>query len=186
MKKKNNLRWVLSVTLSSVAVSSAFTFASSEALGGAGYVTAFLFLFVFIMLGVVFDMVGVAVTAALPGPLHSMASRRERGSAEAIALVKNAEKVSSVCNDVIGDISGIISGTTSAIIVTRLSEDFSLGVVVTQIVISAAVTGLMIGGKALAKTAAINNSTVIVLRVGRLIRLIYAPFRLGAAAKRKK
>jgi CBS domain containing-hemolysin-like protein len=188
MKKKNNFRWVISVTLYSVAASSVFTLVSAETLGGAGYITAFAFLFVFIMLGVVFDMIGVAVTAASPGPLHSMAARRERGSAEAIALVKNAEKVSSVCNDVVGDISGIISGTTSAIIVTRLVERFSFGAVLTQIVISAAVTGLTIGGKALGKTSAINNSTAIVVRAGKLIHLFSAPFRvrIRTASKRKK
>ncbi|MDR1589400.1 MAG: hypothetical protein LBS51_04330 [Oscillospiraceae bacterium] len=185
MKKKNNFRWVISVTLSSVAVSSVFTLVSSETLSGAGYITAFLFLLVFIMLGVVFDMIGVAVTAVSPGPLHSMAARRERGSAEAIALARNAEKVSSVCNDVVGDISGIISGTMVAVIATRLVERFSFATVLTQLVISAAVTGLTIGGKALGKTTAINNSTAIIIRAGKLIHLFSAPFR-ARTPKRKK
>lgn len=169
-----------------MAASVGFTSLSSGPLGRASYVVAFLFLFVFIMLGVVFDMIGVAVTAASPGPLHSMAARRERGSAEAIALVKNAEKVSSVCNDVVGDISGIISGATSAIIATRLMAGFSAETILIQLAISAAVTGLTIGGKALGKTTAINNSTAIVVRVGRIISFFSAPLRRRPGPKRRK
>jgi CBS domain containing-hemolysin-like protein len=185
MKKNVNYRWALSVTLAGAAVSGVFTLISSKALGKAGYTAAFLFLLVFIALGVVFDMIGVAVTAASPGPLHSMAARRERGSAEAIALVKNAEKVSSVCNDVVGDIAGIISGATSAIIAARLMVRLSTETILIQLVISAAVTGLTIGGKALGKSAAMNNSTAIVARTGRLISLFSFPAR-GRSGRRRR
>jgi CBS domain containing-hemolysin-like protein len=184
LKRKIDFRWVVSVTLASVTASAGFTFLSSG-LGNAGYAAAFGFLLVFILIGIVFDMVGVAVTAASPGPLHSMAARREKGAAEAIALVKNAGKVSSVCNDVVGDIVGIISGATSAIIVARLAAGMSSGGMLMQLLIPAAVTGVTIGGKALGKTAAINSSTAIVVRTGRIIRL----FRLGrtkSAGARKR
>jgi CBS domain containing-hemolysin-like protein len=163
-----------------------FTFLSSGPLGEASYAVAFLFLFVFILLGVVFDMIGVAVTASPPGPLHSMAARRERGALEAIALVKNAEKVSSVCNDVVGDIAGIVSGATSAIVASRLMASLSTESVLIQLLISAAVTGLTIGGKALGKTAAMDNSTAIVIRTGRVIHLFYRLFGFRNSAKRKK
>ncbi|MDR2357100.1 MAG: hypothetical protein LBD92_03305 [Oscillospiraceae bacterium] len=186
MKKKNNFRWVISVTLTGAAVSAGFTLASSGSPGKAGYAASFLFLLAFILLGILFDMIGVAVTAATPGPLHSMAARRERGAAEAISLVKNAEKVSSVCNDVVGDIAGIISGTMSAVIASRLVARFSAETILLQLCISAAVTGMTIGGKALGKTAAINNSTAIVIRTGRLIHLLSAPFRVRTAARRRK
>ncbi len=169
MKTKTNPRWVLKITLISIVVSMTFALASTKVLGSLGYVMAFVVLAIFILLGIVFDIVGVSVTAASVKPFHSMAAHKERGATEAIRLIRNAEKVSSICNDVVGDISGIISGATSALIVTRLVTDFSLPNLFMQLVISGLVTGATVGGKAAGKALAINNSTSIVLDVGKLI-----------------
>jgi len=152
-------------------ISMTLTFASSKILGSAGYVMAFMVLAIFILLGIVFDIIGVSVTAATTAPFHSMAAHKETGAVEAIRLIRNAEKVSSICNDVVGDISGIISGTTAALIVTKLMTDLSTDNVLIQLAISALVTGATVGGKAFGKTIAINNSTPIVLKVGKLIHL---------------
>ena len=169
MKSKTNPGWVIKITLISIAVSMTFALASSKVLGNLGYVMAFVVLAIFILLGILFDIIGVAVTAASLKPFHSMAAHKERGATEAIRLIRNAEKVASICNDVVGDISGIISGATSALIVTRLVTDFSLSNLVMQLLISGLVTGATVGGKAAGKTLAINNSTNIVLDVGKLI-----------------
>jgi hypothetical protein len=114
MKTKTNKRWFIKIIIISMCISMAFTFASSEILGSAGYVMAFLVLAVFILLGIFFDTIGVAVTAASTAPFHSMAAKKESGATEGLRLIRNAEKVSSICNDVVGDISGIVSGTTSS------------------------------------------------------------------------
>jgi CBS domain containing-hemolysin-like protein len=126
---------------------------------------------IFILLGIIFDTVGVAVTAATVAPFHSMAAHKEKGAQEAIRLIRNAEKVSSVCNDVVGDLAGIISGTTSALIVSRLMADLSTQNVMLQLSVSALVTGMTVGGKAVGKTLAMSNSTKIVLEVGKLVYL---------------
>ena len=81
---------------------------------------------VFIGLGILFDIIGVAVTAADPRPFHSMAAHKEPGAKEALMLLRNAGRVSSVCNDVVGDICGIVSGTTTAVIVVRLQAALGL------------------------------------------------------------
>ncbi|NMA24902.1 MAG: hypothetical protein GX936_04460 [Clostridiales bacterium] len=177
MKTKTNKRWVIKIILISMCISMAFTFASTEILGGAGYVMAFLVLAVFIFLGIVFDTIGVAVTAASTAPFHSMAAKKEKGAAEGLRLIRSAEKISSICNDIIGDISGIVSGTTSSLIVARLMKDFTTESILLQLSVSAVVTGLMIGGKAVGKTLAINNSTRIVLDVGKLIYIKNTLFR---------
>ena len=122
MKIKTNSGWIAKITIASMLISMALTFASAKILGSAGYVMAFLVLAVFILLGVVFDTIGVAVTAASIAPFHSMAAKKESGAAEALRLIRNAEKVSSICADVVGDISGIISGTTSALIVHKADD----------------------------------------------------------------
>ena len=172
MKTKTKLRWLVTVVLTSVSASMAFTIASSQVLGRAGYATAFVALAVFIMIGIVFDTIGVAVTAAKEAPFHSMAAHRERGAAESLRLIKNADKTASICNDVVGDVTGIVSGSTAALIATKLIDKLGAGSILIQLLISGVVAGLIIGGKAAGKTLALNKSTVIVLSVGKLICLL--------------
>jgi len=172
MKTKTNIRWLVKVVLISVVVTMVFTLASSEILGRVGYIVAFAILAVFIIIGILFDIVGIAVTAATEAPFHSMAAHRERGAADSLRLIKNADKVSSFCNDVVGDVAGIISGATAALIAARLMDGFNTDNLLFPLLISGAVTGLTVGGKAAGKAFAFNNSTKIVLRVGKLINLL--------------
>jgi len=173
MKIKTNYKWLIKIVIISVVASMVFTLASTEILGSTGYFVAFAVLAVFIVFGIVFDVVGVAVTAAAEAPFHSMAAHHERGAAESLRLIKNADKVSSFCNDVVGDVTGIISGTTAALIAARLLEGLNTGKFLFNLLIPGVVTGLMVGGKAVGKTIAINNATAIVLRVGKLINTLH-------------
>ena len=177
MKVKTNSRWVAKVVAIGLVTSMIFTLASTHILGSVGYVMAFILLLAFILLGIIFDLVGVAVTAADVAPLHAKAAHREKGAAEAVKLIKNAEKVSSVCNDVVGDISSIVSGSTAALITARLMMDFSTENMLVQMSVSAFATALTIGGKAVGKTVALNSSTAIILRVGKIINFISGLFR---------
>ena len=177
MKKKTNFNWLIKVVLISVAASVAFTLASTQILGRSGYIVAFIALAVFIAAGVLFDVIGVAVTAATEAPFHSMAAHRERGAAQSLRLIRNADKVSSICSDVVGDVTGIVSGTTAALIAARLIEGTGAGNLLLPLLISGAVTGLTVGGKAVGKTMAINNPTRTVLRVGRLISFLHPKSR---------
>ena len=45
---------------------------------------------------------------------------------QAIYIVRNADRVSNFCNDVIGDISGIISGTAVAFVVLKLLQSLQV------------------------------------------------------------
>ena len=154
-----------------VVLSAVLSLASEAMLEGAGLAAALLMLALFIGLGIVFDIIGVAVTAADPRPFHAMASHKEKGARESLMLLRNAGRVSSVCNDVVGDICGIISGSTGAIIVTRLQEAFSFRSVVVSLAITALVSGLTIGGKAVGKMFAIEKSTAVLQLVGRILHL---------------
>jgi len=177
MKVKADWKWVFKILFISIVISMAFSFISKAVLSGAGYVMAFTVLAVFIIIGIVFDVIGVAVTSAKEAPFHSMVSHRQRGASEAIKLLRNAEKVSSICNDVVGDICGIMSGATAAVIVGNIVADLGYGDSWLQIVISGAVAGLTIGGKAIGKTVAINSNTEIVLFAGKLINSFTGIFR---------
>ena len=155
-----------------VTLSAALSFASDQALDGAGLVVAFAVLLAFILLGIVFDVIGVSVTAADEKPFHSMAARKTPGAREALNLIRKADKVSSFCNDVVGDICGIISGSTGAVIVVQMQAAFSfLPMVVTSLAVTALTSGLTIGGKALGKSFAIAKSTAVLQLVGRILHL---------------
>ena len=171
MKNKSNFRWAIRTALFSFVMTVVFSFVSERVLEGANYIAAFLVLAFFIGIGILFDMIGVAVTSASPVPFHAMASHKEKGAAEALWLLDHAEKVASFCNDVIGDISGIVSGATAAVIAANLIEDLSFGNIVIQLIISGVVAAFTIGGKAMGKAGAMKNSTKIVLIAARVMHI---------------
>ncbi len=111
------------------------------------------------------------MTAADPKPFHAMASHKEKGAKQSLMLLRNAGRVSSVCNDVVGDICGIVSGATGAVIVTQLQRALNLRTVLISVAVTALVSGLTIGGKALGKTVAIKKSTQVVYWAGRFLSL---------------
>lgn len=164
-------RWAVTAFLMAVALSAVLSLASESMLDGAGVVVAVLILVAFIGLGIVFDVIGVATTAADPKPFHSMAAHKEKGAKESLYLLRNASKVSSICNDVVGDICGIVSGATGAVIVTQLQQALNTRTVLISVGVTALVSGLTIGGKALSKTFAMKQSKRVVYLVGRFMYL---------------
>lgn len=166
----SELRWVITIFLVTIVISAAISLISDEIMGSSGIVTAFLILLAIVLVGILFDIIGVAVTSADETPFHSMASRKVPGAQESIRLLRNASKVGSICNDVIGDICGVVSGSASATIAALVisKTDFGWPQVVT-LAMSALVAGLTVGGKALGKSFAMNSATVIVHTVGRAI-----------------
>ena len=108
-KKERNrtIRWVVTIFLVTILISGTISFVSTEIMEGSSLPVAFTILFAIVLLGIVFDIIGVAVTSADEKPFHSMASRKVPGSLEAIKLLRSAERVSSICNDVVGDICAV-------------------------------------------------------------------------------
>ena len=166
-------RWILRIFLIALGLSAALSLLSETTIQNAGIVAAVLILLVFILLGILFDMIGVAVTAADERPFHSRAAHRETGASEALSLLHNASHVSSFCNDVVGDICGIVSGTTAAVIVSRLQTAFSAHTVLLSVGTTALLSGLTIGGKALGKSFAIDKSTQVVFMTGKFLHFFH-------------
>lgn len=67
-----------------------------------------------VIIGVFFDMMGLSAAAAVETPFHAMASEKVADAKQAIAIVRNADRFSNFCNDVIGDMTGVISGSATA------------------------------------------------------------------------
>lgn len=181
-QKKNNHRWAVTVFFIAVLLSSTISFLSSTVMEDAELVEAFVVLLFIVFLGILFDIIGVAVMSASEKPFHSMAARKVPGAAEALKLLRNAEKVSNFCNDVIGDICGVVSGSASAVIavkaLTQVKSDM-----LSQLIMSALVAGVTISGKAFGKNIATSQSTNIVHIVSKIIYYIKSPF---CRKKRKK
>lgn len=171
-----NWKWVGTITVLSFGISVSMSYLSNEALSAVNNVVAFFILFIFILIGIAFDIVGVAATSVTEKELHSMAAKKVFGAKQAVWLAQNAEKVASMCNDVVGDISGIISGATGAIIIANITEGLPA---VQTLVISLTVTGCIaaatIGGKATGKAVGISKSVAIIHTVGRILAVLHLP-----------
>ena len=89
-KEHNHYRWALTAFVMAVALSGLLSLSSEAILENAGLLLALLILALFIGLGILFDIIGVAVTAADPRPFHSMAAHKEKGAKEALKLLRNA------------------------------------------------------------------------------------------------
>lgn len=169
-QRQKTTRWVISIFLITIVISGSISFLSDSIMSSSGMITAFLILLLIVAVGIVFDIIGVAVTSADEKPFHSMASRKVPGAQEAIRLLRNAGQVSSICNDVVGDICGVVSGSASAVIAVQILNRFSFDwPQMASLMMSALVAGLTVGGKALGKAIAIQSCTEIVHQVGRLI-----------------
>jgi len=184
-ERRKTIRWVVTIFLVTVLVSSTISLLSDYIMSISGMAVAFSILLLIILIGIIFDVVGVAVTSADEKPFHSMASRKVPGALDSIKLLRNAERVSSICNDVVGDICGVISGSASATIAAqmgvRLGQDKLMMI---GLLMSGLVAGLTVGGKAVGKTFAIGSCTKIVTFVGRFIHFIHHPIK--ALQKKKK
>lgn len=134
------------------------------------WVSVFVLLAV-VFLGIIFDLIGTATTAASEKPFHAMASDRVDGAKKAIELVRKADQVANFCNDVVGDICGTVSGSISAALVIDFAINNKL--VSYQDLMSLLVVGLVsavtVGGKAASKSLAIKKSSVIVLKTAFLM-----------------
>lgn len=165
--------WIIKIILISFIVALLFAIISETIIPKVNLIIGIIILIVFIILGVIFDMVGVAVTAADPVPFHSMASRKVKCAKVAVTLKKNANKVSSFCNDVIGDICGVISGSVGVIIATSLATTLHIDILYVSLFITAIIASITIGLKAICKSYAINKANIILYKFSQFIHIFY-------------
>lgn len=159
--------WTLKVFILTFIMATLFSFITNY-LGKFNNVILILCILIVILIGIIFDIIGTSVLSCDIDILHSKASQKLKGAKQAIKLVKNASQVSSFCNDVIGDICGIISGSLIAILVINL---FTTNVSLFNVLGASLLSSLTVGGKALGKKIAIKNSNDIVYVVGKLLAI---------------
>ncbi len=170
-QKDSPLRWTVTIIIISFFLSVLFNAISEVSLKNVSIVPAFFILGAFIFIGIAFDVFGMAAATASEKPFHAMSSRKISAAKRAIMLVRNSEKVSNFCNDVVGDICGIMSGSTAAVIAGTLPiSSPSLRFIIT-LVIMGFVASITIGGKALGKGFAIKYNSEIVLFMAQIISI---------------
>lgn len=165
-KKKGRIKWVATAFLLSFVISAVFSVAMGEVTANANIVIAILLLLFFIALGILFDIIGLAVATADPSAFHSMAARKLRAGKTGVWMIANSDRVSSVCNDIVGDICGVVTGAAGAAIVTKLFADgaFWLSLAMTSLI-----SAMTVGGKAACKHFAMEHSDSIVMFAAKLL-----------------
>ena len=163
-KKKSRVKWVVIAFSLSFVISAVFSVAMGEVTANANILVAVLLLLFFIALGILFDVIGLAVATADASPFHSMAARRLRAGKKGVWLVANSDKVSSVCNDIVGDICGVVTGAAGAAIVAKLFTD---GAMWYSLAVTSLISALTVGGKAACKSFAMKHSDSIVMFVAK-------------------
>lgn len=172
-KNNSNVKWVSTIVVWTILISGTVNILSDMLLRHVNILVAFIILIFIIFIGIIFDIIGVAVTAANETPFHARASKKIPGAKIAVKLIRNADKVSSFCNDVVGDVSGIISGTVGALIVTKASKVITgLNGTLLAALVGALIAAFTVGGKAMGKSFALSDSEKIIDKVSRIIYLI--------------
>lgn len=169
-ERQKQIKWVVTIFVVTIVISGTISLISDQVMASSSLTVAFLILLVIILVGILFDIVGMAVASADEKPFHAMAAKKIPGAQESIRLLRNAERVSSICNDVIGDICGVVSGSASATIAAQVIRNFEFSwPQLITLLMSALAAGLTVGGKAIGKSVAIHSCTEIVHMVGRVI-----------------
>ena len=167
-KEHSDMKWFIQIFITTFILSIIFSYISTNGVSKLSLLSAILILILVILVGIFFDIIGVAVTVANEHEFHAKATKKVVGSKDSIKLIRNAPKVANICADVIGDICGVLSGAISALIAMKMTEQFGLNINL-QFLLSALVAALTVGGKAIGKGIANNNSTRIVHAVGIII-----------------
>ncbi|MFC0214214.1 hypothetical protein ACFFK0_17430 [Paenibacillus chartarius] len=172
---RHSMRWSVLIACITFVLACLFTVSSTTILEGASWGIGMLIVFILICTGIFFDILGLGAAAAKETPFHAMASERVPGAKHAIYIVRNADRFSNFCNDVIGDISGVISGAASALVVFKLMASFEQYEVLrtaVSVVFTGMVSALTVGGKAVGKSFALHYATEIVLLIGKFFYLL--------------
>lgn len=172
-KEKLDIKWIVLIVIVAFVLSFCLSYISQSTIPKLSLIFGIIITLLFIFIGILFDIVGVAVTSADEAVFHSMNSRKVKGAKVAVKFKKNADKVSSFCCDVIGDVCGIISGTAATAIAALLVLKYNFNLVLVGLLVTAIVSSLTIGGKAIGKSFAINKSEIILYAFAKFINNFY-------------
>lgn len=166
---KRDIKWIITITILSFIITLIFSLGSNTLLENVNLIIGVIIIFIFIILGIIFDIIGVAVQSSKEVAFHAMASKKVKGAKTAKKMLANSDKVSSFCNDVIGDICNIISGSAGLVVALEIANKFNIKTTLVTLLMASLIASLTIGGKALGKGYAVNQSEYIVSKVTKIL-----------------
>lgn len=187
---KKSIKFSLTIAVITFVLAAIFSVISSFVLNDVAWFVGLMIVLLIVVIGIIFDMLGIASTAADEAPFHAMAAEKVKGAKEAVIIIRNADKFASFCNDVIGDISGIVSGAASMVVVLQiaalLNGDHSTVQAILNVLLTSLVAALTVGGKAVGKAVAIHASTRIIFVSGKVIAFLQNTLKLPILPKSSK
>lgn len=169
---KENKKWIITTFVITFMLAMLFGGVSNVVIEKMNLVMAIIVLILVIAIGIVFDMIGMSIATCEEAPFHAKAAKKHSGAKEVIKLLKEKDKATNVCNDLIGDICGIVSGSACALVSVKVSTILNIDVVIVSLVLSALVAMITVGGKAIGKGISMNNAEKIMYMVGAVIHIV--------------
>ena len=93
-KKNKNLNWILTITFVAFFITLIFSLGAQSILESVNIFVGIIIILLFIFIGIIFDIIGVAVQSSDTVPFHSMASKKIKTAKTAKKMLKNSAKVS--------------------------------------------------------------------------------------------
>ena len=133
-------------------------------------IVSFAILIIIILISILADIIGTAVTVASEAPFHAKAAKRVHGSHQGVILIRNADRVANICNDVVGDTTGTVAGALGIALAFQIySYIHSLDQFILNILVTGLIASMTISGKALGKKYALNHANEVIFFVGRIM-----------------
>ena len=164
-----NKSWIIKVFIITFIICMLISGLSNMIASNANIIILLVITVLIIIIGIFFDIIGTAVLTADEATFHAKASNKIKGSRESIKLIKNASNIANFCNDIIGDICGIVSGSMGAMIAITIANKFNFNPTVVALIVSSIISSIMVGGKAIGKNIAIKKSDKIIFNVGKIL-----------------
>lgn len=168
----SNAKWVTTTIILTFFLALVFGGVSNVLVEKINIYLAALILILIVAIGIAFDMIGMAVATCDEAQFHARAAKKQKGAKESIRILKNREKNTNICNDLMGDICGIISGSISALIALRLASLINIDITIVSLVLGAIIAAITVGGKAMGKTIAVKKAGNIIYGVGKIMAVI--------------
>ena len=163
--------WPIKILIVTLVLSFGISIISESTLQGTSFILSVALLIPLLVCAIVADVVGVSVAACNPRAFEKKDRENLQSFKMAKRLVQNAEKISCICNDVVGDVCGIISGAIGSnmamIIIGRGGVVGASALIAAGV--SAVIAGITVFGKALAKKYAIDNAEKITLIIAKIL-----------------
>lgn len=164
-------RYIFFVGVGSFFLAVVFTFLSETITSRLNsIILSTVFLIVIIIINALADLLGTSVTAASHAPFNAKSAKKIKGAPQGLRLIRNADKVANIANDVVGDITTTISGALGISIVIQIMNlgprfsQFWLNVLITALIAS-----IIVSTKAICKKIALSHPDDVIFVAGKLL-----------------